>query len=74
MIIPAGQLDVARAFDSRVRAEVCRFAPLASLSSLASLSVNPEVKTLPYGENLLFVALASVIITALAFGKSDSGH
>ena len=54
--ILAGQPGVARAF--AIRAEVCRFASLAPLSFLASRSINPEVNTLPYGENLLFIELA----------------
>ena len=45
----AGQPGVARAF--ALRAEVCRFAPQAPLSFLASRSLHPEVNTLPYEEN-----------------------
>ena len=52
----SGQPGVARAF--ALRGKVCRFTPQALLSFLASRSINPEVNTLPYGENLLFVELA----------------
>ena len=45
----AGQPGVAQAF--ALRAEVCRFAPLAPLSFFASRSLHPEVNTLPYEEN-----------------------
>ena len=45
----AGQPGVARAF--ALRAEVCRCAPQAPLSFLASQSLHPEVNTLPYEEN-----------------------
>ena len=48
------QPGVARAF--ALRAEVCRFAPPTPFSFLASRSLNPEMNTLPYGENLLFAA------------------
>ena len=47
MVWLAGQPGVVRAF--ALCAEVCRF---------ASWSINPEVNTLPYGENLFFVELA----------------
>ena len=52
----AGQPGVARAF--ALRAEVCRFAPLALLSFRASRSLSPEMNMLPKGENLLFFELA----------------
>ena len=41
-----------------LRAEVCRFAPLAPLSFLASRSLHPEVNTLPYEENCSSIELA----------------
>ena len=45
----AGQPGVARAF--ALRAEVCRFVPVAPLSFLASRSLHQEVNTLPHEEN-----------------------